>query len=206
MTVIAVRLQVPNPDGTMSPASGFLRFTPTAHRVITGTPDVVVLPAGFPVYLVAGAADVTLAPTAAGWVWRVDESIAGLAGRTIYVQIPDVASIDYGELVPIDPVTLQPAPTPAPSWVATQNLQLARTPEAIIVGVITRDAGGAPTSAAVVWPDGTAGTYTGTPSVTFAGSIDSYTITYGTTRTYTQPAVTRDAAGYITNQPAIVLR
>lgn len=83
-------------------------------------------------------------------------------------------------------------------------LQLARTPELLIVGAITLT-DGAPTSAAVVWPDGTAGVFTGTPSPTFPGSLDSYTITYGTTRTYTQPTVTRDASGTITNQPAIVL-
>jgi len=80
--------------------------------------------------------------------------------------------------------------------------QLARTPEVMIVGPITLT-DGAPTSAAVVWPDGTAGVFTGTPSATFPGSLDSYTITYGTTRTYTQPTVTRDASGNITNQPAI---
>ncbi|QDG65862.1 hypothetical protein NIBR502772_06190 [Pseudarthrobacter sp. NIBRBAC000502772] len=88
---------------------------------------------------------------------------------------------------------------------ADTYMQLARTPELLIVGAITRDSGGAPTSAAVVWPDGTAGTFTGTPSATFPGSLDSYTITYGTTRTYTQPTVTRDGTGTITNQPAIVL-
>jgi hypothetical protein len=78
---------------------------------------------------------------------------------------------------------------------------IARDPSALFVGAITY-ANGAPQSAAVVWPDGTAGVYTGTPSATFPGSIDAYTITKGAT-TYTQPAVTRDAAGNITNQPAI---
>jgi len=82
------------------------------------------------------------------------------------------------------------------------RLNDARTPEAMFIGTITYVAG-APTSAAVVWPDGTTGTYTGTPSSAFPGSIDAYTITYGTTLVYTQPAVTRDAAGNITNQPAI---
>ena len=80
-------------------------------------------------------------------------------------------------------------------------LQLARAPEELFVGAIIYT-DGAPTSAAVAWPDGTEGIYTGTPSTEFPGSIDAYTITRGTT-TYTQPAVTRDAAGNITNQPAI---
>jgi hypothetical protein len=83
-------------------------------------------------------------------------------------------------------------------------LTLARTPELLIVGTITYT-NGAPTSAAVAWPDGTAGVFTGTTSNAFPGSLDAYTITYGTTRTYTQPTVTRDTSGNITNQPAIVL-
>jgi len=81
--------------------------------------------------------------------------------------------------------------------------QLARTPDVLFVGAVTLT-DGAPTSAPVLWPDGTAGVYTGTPSATFPGSIDAYTITHGTT-TYTQPAVTRDTAGNITNQPAITV-
>ena len=104
-------------------------------------------------------------------------------------------------------------PTAAPTAVVTSingqtgaadtYLQLARTPEVLFSGPITLTAG-APTSAAVTWPDGTVGVYTGTPSATFPGSIDSYTITRGTV-TYTQPAVTRDSAGNITNQPAITV-
>ena len=60
----------------------------------------------------------------------------------------------------------------------------------------------------MVWPDGTAGTYTATTvSTDFPGAVDAYTITYGSpvTATYTQPAVTRDSAGNITNQPAITV-
>lgn len=84
---------------------------------------------------------------------------------------------------------------------------LARDPDLLWVGVITRDANGAPTSADVVWPDGTAGTYTGTASTAFPGLIDSYTLTYaGTvTVTYTQPAVTRNAAGDMVTRPAITV-
>lgn len=80
---------------------------------------------------------------------------------------------------------------------------LARTPEALWTGALTYTSG-AVTSAAVLWPDGTVGVYTGTPSPMFPGSIDSYTITRGTV-TYTQTAVTRDSAGNITNQPAITV-
>lgn len=138
-------------------------------------------------------------------------------GETKYLplfsfQIPVGQSQLDLSLIPAGPAAL---PTSAPILAVTSingatgavdtYLQLARTPEVLISGAITRDANGAPISAGVVWPDGTAGTFTGTPSVSFPGSLDSYTITYGTTRTYTQPTVTRDGNGTITNQPAIVL-
>lgn len=78
----------------------------------------------------------------------------------------------------------------------------------IIVGVITRDANDAATSAGVVWPDGTVGTYTAdTVSTAFPGAVDGYHITYGSpaTKTYTQPTVTRDASGAVTTRPALVV-
>ena len=114
-------------------------------------------------------------------------------------------------MIPAGPAAL---PTSAPIAAVTSingqtgavdtYLQLARDPWSLFSGTITY-ADGAPTSAAVLWPDGTTGVYTGTPSATFPGSIDAYTITYGTTRTYTQPTVTRDASGNITIQPAITV-
>lgn len=81
-------------------------------------------------------------------------------------------------------------------------LDAARAPENLFTGEITRDAGGAPVSAAVEWPDGTAGVYTGIPSGDFPGVIDGYSITYAGL-TFTQPLVTRDGSGAITNRPAI---
>jgi hypothetical protein len=87
-------------------------------------------------------------------------------------------------------------------------VQLAADPSSLFAGAVIIDANGAPTSAVVKWPDGVDGTYSGTPSVSFPGSISAYTITrVGTpTETYTQPAVTRDATtGAITNRPPIVV-
>lgn len=83
-------------------------------------------------------------------------------------------------------------------------LALAAEPSMLYAGAITRDANGVVTSASVKWPDGTAGVYSGTPSTAFPSSLDAYTVTYAgsVTITITQPAVTRDAAGRITNQPA----
>lgn len=85
---------------------------------------------------------------------------------------------------------------------------LARTPDSLITGTITRDANGAATSADVTWPDGTPGTYTAlTVSSSFPGAVDSYSITYGSpaTATYTQPTVTRDSSGAATTVPAITV-
>jgi hypothetical protein len=87
--------------------------------------------------------------------------------------------------------------------------QLAKAPDTLITGAVTRDSNGAATSAPVVWPDGSPGTYTAdTVSTAFPGAVDGYHITYGSpvTKTYTQPAVTRDAAtGAATSVPAIVV-
>lgn len=84
---------------------------------------------------------------------------------------------------------------------------LARDPDALFAGAVTRNAEGAATSAVVKWPDGVDGTYSGTASTTFPGSVNSYTITRvgSPTVTYTQPAVTRDAGGYVTNRPPITV-
>ena len=87
-------------------------------------------------------------------------------------------------------------------------LQLARDPESLFAGAVTYDGNGAPTSAVVAWPDGVTGTYAGTASVSFPGSVSAYTITRAgsPTVTFTQPAVTRDATtGNVTNRPPIIV-
>jgi hypothetical protein len=86
---------------------------------------------------------------------------------------------------------------------------LARDPESLFAGAVQYDVNGAPTSAVVKWPDGLDGTYSGTPSVSQPGAVSAYTITRvvgGTTVTYTQPAITRDATtGNVTNRPPIIV-
>jgi hypothetical protein len=118
MTIVHVVMAQPAADGVMVPATGVMRFTPTARRVIVGTPDTVVLPASFQVNLLDGVADVLLAPTDLAWVWRIDEHVSGTKARTIYAAVPDVAAVDYTDLVPIDPETLAPEPSPNPAWLA----------------------------------------------------------------------------------------
>lgn len=87
-------------------------------------------------------------------------------------------------------------------------LQLAAEPDTIVFGAITRNANGAVTTAAVIWPDNTPGTYTATVlSTQFPGAVDAYTITYGSPviHTYTQPTVTRNTLGAVTNRPQITV-
>lgn len=73
----------------------------------------------------------------------------------------------------------------------------------------TRNANSAITTASVVWPDGATGTFTtDTASSLFPGAIDAYHVTHvfgGTTKTITQTAVTRDAGGAVTAQPALTI-
>ena len=86
--------------------------------------------------------------------------------------------------------------------------QLAREPDALFSGSITRDANGVATSAQVKWPDGASGVYSATASGTWPGATNSYTITRvgSPTLTFTQPTVTRDGTtGAVTNRPAITV-
>lgn len=86
---------------------------------------------------------------------------------------------------------------------------LAKNPDLLIDGAVTRDGNGAALSAPVAWPDGTPGTYTADAvSSAFPGAVDGYHITYGSppTKTFTQPTITRDpATGAATNVPALVV-
>lgn len=91
--------------------------------------------------------------------------------------------------------------------VITFFVALARAPYTIWHGALTVDAFGATTSANVIWPDSTPGVYTGVPSATFPGSIDSWDITYGvpTQFTFRQTALSRDANGNVVFQPSITI-
>jgi hypothetical protein len=120
MTVVRVLVQTPV-DGGEAPAVGGLRWTPTARRVAPAegaVPAAVVLPAGFAAVLVDGAVDVEVEPTTSAWFWSVVESFIGSPARRRVFAVPDVATVDYADLVEIDPATLTPAPSPDPAWLA----------------------------------------------------------------------------------------
>lgn len=85
------------------------------------------------------------------------------------------------------------------TWASAQTFQLVSA---------TRDANSAIISATIVWPDGTTGVFTtDVASVDFPGAVDAWHATYAGTpaKLITQPAVTRDANGAVTAQPAITI-
>lgn len=85
------------------------------------------------------------------------------------------------------------------SWANAQNFQL--------VSAI-RDANSAIVTASIVWPDGISGVFTtDVASTAFPGAIDAWHATYlgSPTRVIAQTAVTRDANGAVTAQPAITI-
>lgn len=76
------------------------------------------------------------------------------------------------------------------------------------VNTATRDSNSAIITANITWPDGVSGVFTtDVASTAFPGAIDAWHATYaGTpTKTITQTTVTRDSAGAVVIQPAIVI-
>jgi len=103
---------------------------------------------------------------------------------------------------------LDPKPLTAAAGNATYAglVQLAKNPDTLIAGAVTLDGSDQVTSAAVIWPDGTPGTLTITARHS-TGAVNAYNITYGSpaTKTFTQPAITRNTNGAATNVPQIVV-
>jgi hypothetical protein len=112
--------------------------------------------------------------------------------------------------VDIDPVTnLITDPVHRAAVGEVTCIALAQSLDVLIYGTVTRDVNGAAVSANVAWPDGATGVYTATRvSTAFPGAVDAYTVTHvlnGVTTTYTQPAVTRDSTGAVTNKPTMTV-
>lgn len=116
MTLVRLFFTAPTTGGRV-PAKGVLRWTPTRRRVISGETDEVVLPSGFDVE-VSEFSQVPVDASGVDWVWRVDEKLGGVRSRTVYLVVPDVDSIDYSDLVEIDPDTLDPIAPPSEVWYA----------------------------------------------------------------------------------------
>jgi len=120
-----------------------------------------------------------------------------------YAATPAIWYVSADDL-PLSQLDARYAPvlnTQLKAWTYVQAYQLVSA---------TRDSNEAITTASVAWPDGSTGTFTtDTASTSFPGAIDAYHVTYvpatGATKTITQAAVTRDAAGSVTAQPALTI-
>ena len=128
MTDVLVRLAAPSSGAAASgwvpadevAAVGHLECRPYAPdadgaRLHLEAPDRLLLPASFTVRLVAGEAVLHLAATGVGWCWQIIERTP--RGKTRYVPVPDsAATLDYADLVDVDPLTLAPTAGPEAAW------------------------------------------------------------------------------------------
>lgn len=111
MTVVNINVQVPA-NGLEVPAEGSMRWQPSGRRV--GASGALILPEGFPVELVAGAAAVDVQPTSDIFAWKVTEFFSGQFPRSRYFAVPDTGPVNYTDLVEVDPVSLDAAFTVTP--------------------------------------------------------------------------------------------
>lgn len=118
MTLVKVLITQYNAQGSKVGATGQLTFTPTRSQIIPGDTNNLVLPTGFAVPLVDGAANVHVDPSTNEWVWKVSTFIKGSpAIPDKHVTVPDVSSINYTDLAEVDPATFEPVPQePDPIW------------------------------------------------------------------------------------------
>lgn len=138
MTIVRVNIKAPA-DGPPVSAIGSLRWQPTLRRILPAEgdePAAILLPNEFLVTLVEGEADIDVEPNTGAWVWAVMEQFKGQPTRRRYLHIPNQASVDYTDLVEVDPGTLGPIPAAlVPAWAAA----LAETDTRLSQGILTPD-------------------------------------------------------------------
>lgn len=78
--------------------------------------DMVVLPKPISLFLVEPSTSISLEPTdASSWCWRIAVSYGDIVSVR-FVSVPDVDSIDYGELIDLDPSTLNEDDKTLAAW------------------------------------------------------------------------------------------
>jgi len=207
-------------NGTTGDNIVFTQFTGTATLVaglgLTKTGNTIDVGTASASNIVVNADNINLA--------TVSKTTPTGAAGTSFVQ--SITSDSYGRVTDVTSASVQDATTAAKGIASFDSNQfsvtsgavtvktlgdyfktLAAIPDSIISGSITVDTNGVITSAAVLWPDGVTGIFTTDTNDAATGAVNSYHITWlgtPTTKTYTQSALTRDAAtGAVTNRPAI---
>lgn len=104
---------------------------------------------------------------------------------------------ESGTEVATNTVIVSPDATAIETWVAAGAFDMVSiTYDATYTSVIS--------TASVVWPDGSVGTFTTTDINETWEAIDAFTVTHsGSGKTVTQAAVTRNASGLVTAKPAL---
>lgn len=155
MTTVRIDLRGPAADGVDRALPGAVEWVPLARRHVDVPAeedgDHVVLEVPFNTRLPGPEAaestvDVVLAP---GY-WQADERVEG--GTTRVVLVPESAGVvDYGDLVEIDPATLEPVAEPEAAWyvalaavqAALEEVQAGQVPpeqiEAAVVAYLTEN-------------------------------------------------------------------
>ena len=159
MPVIRIDLRHPSQGGVDVPAErGATQWTPTRRRhVETDGQDYVVLPATF---VGPAVGEITVAATGPGWCWRVLEAVTGGDPSPRYLVVPDVEGpLDYGDLVEVDPATLEPAAEPTEAWLAALGSVADGIPGAVADYLEAHPPSAAPgaVSGAVLTADGAGG-------------------------------------------------
>jgi len=122
VTVIQFKYAKPTATGANVATPATIAAVPTAPRTVKGAPDTIIIPAPFTIDTTdGGTASLALAPTGPGWCWKITTTIAGIYSATHYVLVPDAATVDYADLVHVDPDTLESTDTPDAAWWAELN-------------------------------------------------------------------------------------
>lgn len=125
MTTVHVHLtHADTVAGENTAVSGVLRWRPTRRRTVG---DEVVIPTPFEVTLIDGEWSGDIDATSSDWCWKVEERLTPSAGTTRrYLAVPASGStVEYGDLVEVDPATLDPAVEPEAAWTVALNAEIA---------------------------------------------------------------------------------
>lgn len=134
-----VKIDLRKADG--SPIAGYVSWTPT-RRVHVDTSDVntdyVLLPSAFIAPLVGGKATVEVLPSGPDWAWSVTEAYP--FGKSRLVSVPnDPLPVAYGDLIEVDPASLDPVADPDPAWWAALQEIAARPVDPAAVAQTVED-------------------------------------------------------------------
>lgn len=140
--MVDVRVRLTRPDvatGLDVGTTGSVEATPTRRRHIDAPDedavDRIILPSSSRETLVDGECTLVLDPTGPDWCWKIVERVPD--GVVRYVVVPDVEAVDYGDLVDVDPATLDPAAEPeAAWWVALQDVAAGAVDPAIVQAAV----------------------------------------------------------------------